>query len=190
MNQENHQNDEEISSLLLDCATLWKEGEDGEQRLYESLRSIAEEAPEQELVALVGNENSERTEAEIKAIFRAAVYGEFSLLFGNIFSSEDAEEAKECANRAFRSLLEEKHEFNGFLPKGILIDTPLALLSEIPKQSFDFFCVNTQKIAALLLGATQSSSGALSQKAREIVQKYSPKRVLLYEIDAKALYKK
>ncbi len=189
MEQEETKNDGEKFGILVDCAPLFENGEDGEQRLYEALRTLAEEAPEREIAALVRSENAGRTESEIKAIFRAAVYGEISLLFGDIFTKEDAEEAKECAQRAFRSLLEEKHEFNGFLPKGILIDTPLALLSEIPRQGFDFFCIDRQKITSLLLGTKKSNSDLLWQKAKELVQKYSPKRVPLYESDSKFLYK-
>ena len=54
--------------------------------------------------------------------------------------------------RAFRELLEENHEFNGFIPKGILVDTPFALLSKIPTEGFDFLCYDVEKISVLMAG--------------------------------------
>ena len=127
--------------------TLWKDSHHVIiECLYENFRAIAEEDPNRKIAVLVKSEN------EIKAAYRAAVYGEISLLFGNIFTKEDAESAKESTRRAFCELLEEKHEFNGFVSKGILIDTPLALLTELSVQGFDFFCYDAEKISILLAG--------------------------------------
>ena len=185
MEAEENKND----GILVDCSALFEGGEEGEQRLYETLRAIAEESPEREISALVSCDQKEKTETQIKAVFRAAVYGEISLLFGDVFTNEDAEEAKECAQRSFRSLLEEGREFNGFIPKGILIDTPLALLSDISEKGWDFFGINTTKIAYLLLGGQKINSDILCRKAKEFVQKYSPKKGALYETESKFLYK-
>jgi len=151
MNQENYSSDESEFGIFVDCSLLWEECEE-ETSLYETLRAFAEASPERELFALIRTEREDCTETTVKAIFRAAVYGNISLLFGNIFNNSDLEEAKECANRAFRSLLEEGHEFNGFLPKGILLDTPLALLSEISEQGLDFFCLDEERLSSLFTG--------------------------------------
>ncbi len=115
-----------------------------EEECCEKLRSIAEQDAEQNIYAIV------RKREEIKAVYRAAVYGEISLLLGNVFNKENAETAKVAANLAFRELLEENHEFNGFIRKGIFIDTPLALLSHIPTEGFDFFCYDAEKLSLLL----------------------------------------
>ena len=181
MNQEKNQNDEFFCHNIIDCATLGRKGKETEQALYERLRTLVERNPEREHVVFVQSANKEK---EIKAIFRAAVYGNVSLLFGNIFTNEDANEAKESANRAFRALLEEGHEFNGFLPKGILIDTPLALLSGISEQGFDFFCLDAKKISFLLMGAELHHRDCIDEKMKKIVQKFLPKSIPLYKIDS------
>lgn len=120
--------------------------QNNEEALYRTLRALAEEDTEQRLYVVI------RSVEEIKATYRAAVYGEISLLFGDVFTSKDAEKAKSDANLAFRELLEESHEFNGFLPKGILIDTPLALLAKLPSEGFDFFCYDAERLSILLVG--------------------------------------
>ena len=134
--------------------------EEYEDALFERLRSIAECHPDHKMAFLV------RSEDEIKAAYRAAVYGEISILFGNIFTDEDAERAREQAGQAFRALLEENREFNGFIPKGILIDTPFALLSEIPAQGFDFFCYHIDQLLILMAGEKKTA-----QKHRSRIEK-------------------
>jgi len=168
MNQEKNQNDEFFCHNIIDCATLGRKGEETEQVLYERLRTLVERNPEREHVVFVQSANKEK---EIKAIFRAAVYGNVSLLFGNIFTNEDANEAKESANRAFRALLEEGHEFNGFLPKGILIDTPLALLSGISEQGFDFCYLDEARVISLFTGDSPIREIEASRLLHRIVEK-------------------
>ena len=179
MEQEENKNDGEKFGILVDCRALFEDGEEGEQRLYETLRALAEEDPEREISVLVSSDQQEKTETQIKAIFRAAVYGEVSLLFGDIFTNEDAEEAKDCAQRAFRSLLEEGREFNGFIPKGLLIDTPLALLSEISEQGFDFFCLDEKRLIRLFVGESNRNEVAalriLNDLSEKNLQKFSKK---------------
>ncbi len=136
-----------------------------EEEFYEKLCKLAEEDPERKLLVRV------RSEAEIKAAYRAAVYGNFSLLFGEIFTNEEAENAKENANRAFCELIEEKHEFNGFIPKGILIDTPLALFSKISPQSFDFFCYDTEKLSSHLIGTNEESIRKYQEEMQILISK-------------------
>ena len=136
--------------------------EENEDALFERLRSIAECHPDHKMAFLVRSEN------EIKAAYRAAVYGEISILFGNIFTDEEAERARDQAGRAFRALLEENREFNGFIPKGILIDTPFTILSEIPTQGFDFVCYHIEKISLLLAGEKKTA-----QKHRSRIEKAS-----------------
>ncbi|MBQ2999763.1 MAG: hypothetical protein IJD64_04810 [Clostridia bacterium] len=167
MEAEENKND----GILVDCSALFEGGEEGEQRLYETLRAIAEESPEREISALVSCDQKEKTETQIKAVFRAAVYGEISLLFGDVFTNEDAEEAKECAQRSFRSLLEEGREFNGFIPKGILIDTPFALLSKISEQGFDFFCLDEKRLIRLFVGASNGNEVAALQILNDLCEK-------------------
>ena len=143
--------------------------ENDEECLYEKFRAIAEEDPERKIAVLVQNES------EIKAAYRAAVYGEIFLLFGDIFTKEDAESARERARRAFCELIEEHHEFNGFIPKGILVDTPLALLSNLSVQGFDFFCYDIEKISLLLTGNKKSILQKQQKAIQDLIRKYSSK---------------
>ncbi|MBO5938114.1 MAG: hypothetical protein J6Q82_01255 [Clostridia bacterium] len=132
-----------------------------EEALYQSLRELTEQDTERKVATIVRNRE------EIKAAYRAAVYGEISLLFGDIFTGEDAEQAKSTAHLAFRELLEEKHEFNGFIPKGILIDTPLALLSQIPTDGIDFFCYDIEKLSILL--AEEKKRVPMHRRSLEVI---------------------
>ena len=134
-----------------------------EEECYEALCAIAERALDRSINVIV------RSKEEIKAAYRAAVYGEISLLFGNILTEEDAEEAKQRANLAFRELLEEKHEFNGFIPKGILIDTPLALLTALPADGIDFFCYDLEKLT-MLLTKEKKTAQTHRQRIRQIIE--------------------
>lgn len=168
MEAEENKNDGETSGILVDCKEIL---EDSEEPLYERIRSLAEETPEREIGILVQSDFKEATETQIKAIFRAAVYGELFLVFGDVFTNEDAELAKDCANRAFRSLLEEGREFNGFIPKGILVDTPLALLSHISEQGFDFFCIDEKRLIRLLVGGKVGYEDMARRILKELSQK-------------------
>ena len=140
-----------------------------EEQLYEKFRSFAEQNPERKIALLV------RTEEEIKAAYRAAVYGELSLLFGNILTQEDAEKEKERAMRAFRELLEENHEFNGFIPKGILVDTPFALLSQISTEGFDFLCYDVEKICVLMAGEKTTAQAYRTAIEAMVRKNFHPK---------------
>ena len=171
MEQKESNIDEEALGILVNCEELFEDGEEGEQQLYEKLRAIAEEAPEQRIAALVKAAPIDKTELQIKAVFRAAVYGEISLLFGDIFTNEDTERAKECTQKAFRALLEDVHEFNGFIQKGILIDTLLPLLSEISEHGWDFISIDESRLIFLLTNGHRAHKTEAEKLLRQITEK-------------------
>lgn len=174
MEHEENKSDGDFSEILADCQKLWNPKNDieiGEEKLYQTLRAAVEDFSERSIAALVRLEPKAEAEAQIKAIFRAAVYGDVSLLFGDIFTENDAEVAKQCAQSAFRSLLENEREFNGFIPKGIFIDTPLALLSELPEQGFDFFCLDEKRLTSLFTGGIDAQEKEASRLWKCIAEK-------------------
>ena len=167
------------------CNAHWHATRERKRRgehLYETLRALTEEAPEKSIAALVVTNDPDVREEMIKSVFRASVYGEISLLFGNVFTKEDAAGIKEDAKRAFCSLLEEEREFNGFIPKGPLIDTPLALLSNGTMQGWDFFCLDEARVCDLLCGSAALRSEPLARALETLIQSNLPKTLSRYTL--------
>ena len=93
-----------------------------------------------------------------EAVFRAAVFGKFSVLLGGYKSSEDIISALSLMHRAFCALEQGGREFNGYIPKGILIDTPIWLSRPMPFPKADFVCFDMDRLTSLLLGSEVSDT--------------------------------
>ena len=87
-----------------------------------------------------------------EAIFRAAVYGNFSVQLEGYRNAEDIVSALSYMHRVFCRLEEEGREFNGYLCRGILIDAPVWLSRASPFPKADFVCFDMDRLTSLLLG--------------------------------------
>ena len=87
-----------------------------------------------------------------EAIFRAAVYGEVSVLMGTYRSVCELESAFEMMHKSFCRLCEEGREVNGQVARGILISSPVWLYEAHSLPRADFVCFDFDLLCERLLG--------------------------------------
>ncbi len=130
-----------------------------EQKYYEYLCELADTNTGAELVACADASDTERFVADTRAIYRAGVWGRASLLCTSVFTPEHADELVMLLHKVFCMLEDENREFNGFIPKGILVDTPLLLLSKPKHSVIDFFCLDFEKLRYALCASNDTRIG-------------------------------
>lgn len=131
-----------------------------EENIFELLRDIAELFPDLHAIMILKNpdffESSDDFEfmrAQIRALFRAAVYGNFSILCERVQSRWEYERFSNLINKIFCELESESREFNGYIQKGILISSPLSAFCA-PDCTADFFCIDLDRFLELMAGAS------------------------------------
>lgn len=126
------------------------------KELYPALMEIAESfcgVPVAAAVTVPGRgETREGFCDMIESIYRAAVYGSFSILLKGYGGEADIKMALGDMHRVFCRLEEEGREFNGYLRKGIFIDSPVWLFRVSPFLKADTVCFDLDSITAHLLG--------------------------------------
>ncbi|MBE6668283.1 MAG: hypothetical protein E7607_08260 [Ruminococcaceae bacterium] len=132
---------------------------DPEEGFFEEYRAVAE--------ALFGIRIMAEAEwdsffsSRIKAILRGAVYGNFSISLRGILCEEDLRNALLDINRAFCSLEAEGREFNGYICRGICIDTPLLLRSSFSCEGIDNYSVDVERLFSLMTGSCDRDDSEL-----------------------------
>jgi hypothetical protein len=129
-----------------------------EQKHYELLCEIADANTGAELVACADSADPDSFSDEVRAIYRAGVWGRFSLLI-TARTPDELDNRVYLMHKAFSMLQAERREFNGFIPKGLLVDTPLVLLSSPRTDALDFFCFDFEKLRRLLASSLTPSVG-------------------------------
>ena len=92
-------------------------------------------------------------EERAEALFRSAVYGgELSVMLYGYRSACEVEDAFELMHKSFCRLEEQGREVSGYLARGVLIDSPIALfeMQSLPKT--DFICLDFDRLCESLLG--------------------------------------
>ena len=135
-----------------------------EENIFELLRDIAELFPDLHAVMIIknpdvsgGTDALEFTKAQIRALFRAAVYGNFSILCESVRTRSEYDRFSNVINKIFCELESESREFNGYIPKGILISSPLSAFC-ITDCAADFFCIDLDRLLPLMVDAYTLSS--------------------------------
>ena len=113
----------------------------------------------------------------IRAVFRAAVYGDLSLLLGSVLTDEDVPLSLKTVHESFCELESEGREFNGYIPKGILIDTPIALGTITVAEGVDSICFDLSRLLRLLTGLSPKELAACPPIRKTAMEKILP----LYE---------
>lgn len=90
----------------------------------------------------------------IRAIYRASVWGQFSLLCEGISTPDELEKCADILKEVFCELESEGREFNGFIEKGVCTDTPMTLYNLNEHLRFDFICFDLQKLRRLCTGTS------------------------------------
>ncbi|MBQ9086429.1 MAG: hypothetical protein IJY47_04505 [Clostridia bacterium] len=126
----------------------FSEGE--EEVLFERYRAAAERNPGLPLTVCIPLGEEEGTRLRLRSLYRGAVYGRFSLLFSRIATCEEWERCRVLCHEVFCDLESEGREFNGYLPRGILLDRGLPLLDSWSGREPDFLCVDGEGLFASL----------------------------------------
>ncbi len=159
-------------AIMLDAEEARREGE-----LFDVLAGIAEEYCGKKIT--VGQKlpleegDRERFCEDTEALFRAAVYGSFSVQLEGYSRPEDIRVGLELMHRVFCRLEAEGREFNGYLPRGVLLSAPVWLLGAPPFAKADFLTVDLDAAAAGLLGLSAEELGEarLPEETLELVWK-------------------
>lgn len=139
--------DEFNSSGEVGC--IWEPSPESynEEYLFEKYRDAAESAPW--LALTVTSKSAEFRAEEIRAAMRSGVYGNISLLFGNIIFERQLTETLDLLCHAYCELELEGREFNGYLPRGLLINTPYLLWLSRELRGLDFLVYDLPTLARL-----------------------------------------
>ena len=126
---------------------------ESEESVFSLLRQLFEENVELYLTVIfrskldvIGAEHLEQLKAITRGVFRAAVYGNISIMY----NADKHDAFGEFINKIFCELESDKREFNGYIKKGVLISTPADILV-CNKRGIDFLCIDLDKMIPYLL---------------------------------------
>lgn len=146
------------------------EESDAEECLYERYREMAEREPDSKVTVLLGfsreDEARERFRRQIRGIFRAAVYGRFSLLVRGCMTEGAFRECLGLIHRCYCELAFEGREFNGYIPKGLLLECPLQLAMPLDKIGADFLCLDKERMLSAMMGGGRAQAERLTHEER------------------------
>ncbi len=106
----------------------------------------------------VSLEKEEMFETQLRAILRAAVNGNVSIMFPMVSSVEEVRRAKILLERAKKELKEEKAIYKEEIPVGVMIETPAAVMisGELARE-VDFLSIGTNDLTQFMLGMDRTN---------------------------------
>ena len=94
----------------------------------------------------------ESVASDTEALFRAAVYGEISIMLAGFCSPSQIERVSTLMHSVFCELESEGREINGCVARGLLIDAPIWLTERQRLGRCDFLCFDFDLLCSRLLG--------------------------------------
>ncbi len=129
--------------------------------IFENLYELAESSFTLPVTLILSipesDEKKESFRENIEALFCAALYGNFSVMLKGFKSDADMRSALGEMHRVFCRLEENGKEFNGYIKKGIMIDSPIWLMRASPLTKPDFICIELDTLCSNLFGCEARS---------------------------------
>ena len=111
--------------------------------------------------------NPESFKTQLRALYRASVFGNLSIMFPMIISLEEVLLIKEMISQVKKELTLERVPFYDKVPIGLMIETPsAAMISDLLAEHVDFFSVGTNDLAQYTL--------AIDRQTRTMQKSFDP----------------
>ena len=145
-----------------------------EEDLYSIYTDIAECAVGQAVEISLSVKND--LECSIRALLRSAVWGEVSLLFSDVLTEDGLTKALDGFHKVFCELEAEGREFNGYIQRGLRIDSPYLFSRASDLCGVDTFVYDAEGLAVSLGGNRQKLPRELTDSLCLDIRKLSEKR--------------